>query len=78
MWSIARCERSYSHRTPMWSVCAAGFIDTDMVAAIPAPKATPADVAKRIVDGLEQDAVEVLTDDLSINVKRPRPAWSSA
>ena len=54
------------------------FIDTDMVAAIPAPKATPADVAKRIVDGLEQDAVEVLTDDLSINVKAACPARSSA
>ena len=47
----------------------AGFIDTDMVSAMPIPKMTPADVARRIVDGLEDGAVEVLTDDITINVK---------
>lgn len=70
MWSITNSLRTelQPQNTHVVGVHA-GFIDTDMVAAIPAPKATPADVAKRIVDGLEQDAVEVLTDDLSINVK---------
>ena len=47
----------------------AGFIDTDMVAKIPMQKATPAEVARRIVDGLEAGAVEVLTDDVTVTVK---------
>ena len=47
----------------------AGFIDTDMVSAIPVSKMTPAEVAQRIVAGLEDGAVEVLTDDITINVK---------
>lgn len=70
MWSITNSLRTElgPQNTHVVGVHA-GFIDTDMVAAIPAPKASPSDVAKRILDGLEQDAVEVLTDDLSINVK---------
>jgi NAD(P)-dependent dehydrogenase (short-subunit alcohol dehydrogenase family) len=47
----------------------AGLIDTDMVSAIPLTKSTPAEVAKRIVDGLEDGAVEVLTDDVTVKVK---------
>jgi hypothetical protein len=40
-----------------------------VVSAIPVSKMTPTEVAKRIVDGLEDGAVEVLTDDVTINVK---------
>ncbi|MEU6430333.1 SDR family oxidoreductase [Microbispora sp. NPDC046973] len=47
----------------------AGFIDTDMVAAVELPKATPAEVAARIVDGLESGAAEVLADDVTVAVK---------
>ncbi|MGB3473947.1 MAG: SDR family oxidoreductase [Mycobacterium sp.] len=47
----------------------AGFIDTDMVSAISAVKVTPAEVARRIADGLESGAVEVLADDVSVGVK---------
>ncbi|GAB3161791.1 hypothetical protein GCM10027161_71820 [Microbispora hainanensis] len=47
----------------------AGFIDTDMVSAIELPKATPADVAARIVDGLESGAAEVLADDVTVAAK---------
>lgn len=70
MWSITNSLRTelQPQNTHVLGVHA-GFIDTDMVAAIPAAKATPSDVAKCIVDGLEQNALEVLTDDLSINVK---------
>lgn len=46
-----------------------GFIDTEMVSDIRLPKTTPAEVAKRIVDGLEAGAVEVLADDVTVNVK---------
>ncbi|MGW1006772.1 SDR family oxidoreductase [Streptomyces sp. NPDC002520] len=47
----------------------AGFIDTEMVSAMNLPKATPADVAARIVDGLEAGATEVLTDDFTVATK---------
>lgn len=47
----------------------AGFIDTEMVSAIEVPKATPAEVAARIVDGLEAEATEVLTDDATVAAK---------
>lgn len=47
----------------------AGFIDTAMVSAIEVPKAEPADVAARIVDGLEAGATEVLADDTTVAVK---------
>ncbi|MHA7652941.1 SDR family oxidoreductase [Mycobacterium sp. ML4] len=47
----------------------AGFIDTDMVANIPVEKTSPAEVAARIVDGLEAGAAEVLADAVTVNVK---------
>ncbi|MFF1379189.1 SDR family oxidoreductase [Streptomyces sp. NPDC058308] len=47
----------------------AGFIDTDMVSAIERPKATPAEIAARIVDGLEAGDTEVLADDVTVAVK---------
>ncbi|MFF0559716.1 SDR family oxidoreductase [Streptomyces sp. NPDC020472] len=47
----------------------AGFIDTEMVSALERSKAKPADVAARIVDGLEAGEVEVLADDVSVAVK---------
>ncbi|GGY17817.1 SDR family oxidoreductase [Streptomyces tanashiensis] len=47
----------------------AGFIDTDMVSALDRSKAKPADVAARIVDGLESGDAEVLADDVSVTVK---------
>jgi len=47
----------------------AGFIDTDMVSAIERPKATPAAIAARIVDGLETGDTEVLADDVTVTVK---------
>ncbi|MEU1407742.1 SDR family oxidoreductase [Streptomyces sp. NPDC005728] len=47
----------------------AGFIDTEMVSAMDLPKATPAEVAARIADGLEAGATEVLTDDVTVAAK---------
>ncbi|OBG32932.1 MULTISPECIES: SDR family oxidoreductase [Mycolicibacter] len=47
----------------------AGLIDTDMVSALDAPKVTPGEVARRILDGVESGAVEVLADDISGSVK---------
>lgn len=47
----------------------AGFIDTEMAAALPVPKLSPAEVARRIVDALEAGADELLVDDLSTQAK---------
>jgi NAD(P)-dependent dehydrogenase (short-subunit alcohol dehydrogenase family) len=46
-----------------------GYIDTDMTEGINAPKLAPAEVAQRIIDGLEAGASEVLVDELSAQVK---------
>lgn len=47
----------------------AGFIDTEMVSAVERPKASPAEIAARIVDGLEAGDAEVLADDVTVTVK---------
>lgn len=46
-----------------------GFMDTDMVSGIDAPKVDPAIVAALALDGVEHGLVEVLADELSRNVK---------
>ncbi|ROO85975.1 short-subunit dehydrogenase [Actinocorallia herbida] len=46
-----------------------GYVDTDMTAAVTAPKADPADIARAALDGVEADAAEVLADDTSRWVK---------
>lgn len=46
-----------------------GYIDTDMTAAIDAPKSKPEDVVYRTLDALEAGQEEVLADELSRNVK---------
>ncbi|MBX7552050.1 SDR family oxidoreductase [Streptomyces sp. NPDC055966] len=46
-----------------------GYIDTDMAAAVDAPKSTPHDVASLALDGVETGAYEVLADELTRNVK---------
>jgi NAD(P)-dependent dehydrogenase (short-subunit alcohol dehydrogenase family) len=46
-----------------------GYLDTDMAAAVDAPKLAPRDVAEQALDGIASDAFEVLADDLSRQVK---------
>ncbi|KIA64197.1 SDR family oxidoreductase [Nocardia vulneris] len=46
-----------------------GFIDTDMVAAVAQPKATPAEIAARILDGVAAGDAEVLADAVTVEVK---------
>ena len=49
-----------------------GYIDTDMTEGINAPKLAPAEVARRIIDGLEAGAAEVLVDGDKAHVIRVR------
>lgn len=70
IWSMTNSLRAELHgqNTQVLGVHA-GFIDTNMVSAIDLPKAAPADIAQRIVDALEDGAVEVLTDDVTVQAK---------
>jgi NAD(P)-dependent dehydrogenase (short-subunit alcohol dehydrogenase family) len=47
----------------------AGYIDTDMVAHVDAPKTSPTDIAQRTLEALERGESEVLADDTSKQVK---------
>lgn len=47
----------------------AGYIDTDMVAAVNAPKITPEDVARQTVEAIAAGRDEVLADDTSRGAK---------
>ncbi len=46
-----------------------GYMDTDMVATVSAPKSDPAEIARIAVDGLENDVAEILADDISRQVQ---------
>lgn len=45
------------------------YVDTDLTAGVDAPKSSPRDVAAQALDGIEQDAYEVLADDVTRQVK---------
>lgn len=47
----------------------AGYIDTDMAANIPLEKSSPEAIAKAALDGVEADAIEVLSDKRSHDVR---------
>ena len=47
----------------------AGFIDTDMVAAVDEPKISAQEVAQQALDAMEEGRPEVLTDDWTRHVK---------
>ncbi len=47
----------------------AGFIDTDLVAQVDAPKSRPKDIVARILEAIEAGREEVLADDTSRHVK---------
>ncbi|WP_433163271.1 SDR family oxidoreductase [Kribbella sp. CA-247076] len=46
-----------------------GYVDTDMVTAVDAPKSRPEDIAKSALDGIEAGAHEVLADDTARGAK---------
>lgn len=47
-----------------------GYVDTDMAAAVTAPKVSPESVAAQVFDAIEQDRDEVLADDTSRGAKQ--------
>lgn len=46
-----------------------GYMDTDMVAAVTAPKSDPGEIARIAIDGLANDLAEILADDTSRQVQ---------
>jgi NAD(P)-dependent dehydrogenase (short-subunit alcohol dehydrogenase family) len=60
----------------------AGYIDTDMVSHVTAPKTDPADIAQRTLEALERGDAEILADETARQVKAgftaPRPAYLGA
>jgi NAD(P)-dependent dehydrogenase (short-subunit alcohol dehydrogenase family) len=46
-----------------------GYMDTDMVASVTAPKANPVDIARIALDGVEADLAEILADETSRQVQ---------
>ena len=56
----------------------AGYIDTDMVSHVDAPKSSPADIATRTLEALERGDSEVLADETSKQVKAGFSATPSA
>ena len=57
-----------------------GYMDTDMVRGVAAPKASPADVARQALQALAAGDFEVLADEISRQVKQSlstaRPAYA--
>jgi NAD(P)-dependent dehydrogenase (short-subunit alcohol dehydrogenase family) len=47
-----------------------GFVDTDLVRAVEAPKASPDDIVRRALDGLEAGLDEVLADEAAQRIKQ--------
>mgnify|MGYP000729905238 CR=1 FL=1 len=69
-WSITNSLRGELHSQGTQVVGVhAGLIDTEMAAELPGPKTPAADIARRIIDGLEAGALEVLADDVTVAVK---------
>jgi len=46
-----------------------GYMDTDMVRSVEAPKSDPVDIARIAVDGIAADAYEILADDAARQAK---------
>jgi len=47
-----------------------GYMDTDMVKNLDAPKSSPADIAKIAIDGIASDKYEIVADDISRKIQQ--------
>lgn len=45
------------------------YVDTDMTAGVNAPKSSPEDIVRQVLDGIESGAAEILADDLTRQVR---------
>ncbi|MFG1811438.1 SDR family oxidoreductase [Streptomyces sp. NPDC049040] len=78
-WSVTNALRvAFAEQGTQVTSLHVGYMDTDMTAAVTAPKLDPADVARTALDGVEAGLHEVLADDLSKQVKAGLAADPSA
>jgi NAD(P)-dependent dehydrogenase (short-subunit alcohol dehydrogenase family) len=69
-WSLTNSLRLDLRRQGTQVVAVhAGFLDTDMAAAITAPKTAPEEVVAQVLDALREGREEVLVDEVSRRVK---------
>jgi len=65
-WSLTNSLRQeLAPRGVLVSALHVGYMDTDMVKAIEAPKSDPADIARIAIDGIEAGEEEIIADDTS-------------
>lgn len=73
-WSLTNAIRlELDEQGTLVTAVHAGFIDTDMVTRVRAPKISPEDVVAQTLDGVERGEVEILADDESRRVKAALP-----
>ncbi len=69
-WSLTNALRQQlAGQHTQVSALHVGYMDTDMVRSVTAPKNDPAVVAKLALDGLEAGHAEILADDISRQVQ---------
>jgi NAD(P)-dependent dehydrogenase (short-subunit alcohol dehydrogenase family) len=68
-WSLTKAVRFElrAQRTQVIGVYA-GYIDTDLIADITAPKSSPADIAARVLAGIESGTEDILADERARDV----------
>jgi hypothetical protein len=70
MWAATNSLRlTLSEQNTLVVAVHVGYMDTDMAAAVTAPKTAPRDVAQPILDALEAGQHELLADELSRRVR---------
>jgi NAD(P)-dependent dehydrogenase (short-subunit alcohol dehydrogenase family) len=73
-WSLTNAIRLELHEQgTLVTAVHAGFIDTEMVTRVKAPKIAPGEVVAQTLDGVERGDVEILADDESRRVKAALP-----
>ncbi len=69
-WSLTNALRlALAEQGTRVSSLHVGYMDTDMVAGVDAPKHAPADIAAIALDGIEADQDEIVADELSRQVQ---------
>jgi len=70
MWAATNSLRlTLSEQNTLVVAVHVGYMDTDMAAAVTAPKTAPREVAEATLDALEAGELELLADDLSRRVR---------
>jgi NAD(P)-dependent dehydrogenase (short-subunit alcohol dehydrogenase family) len=69
-WSLTESTRlELTGQGTLVSGVILGATDTDMMAAWDVPKNDPAEVVRTVLDGVEQDLLEILADDAAVATK---------